>query len=215
MSDTLAKAPRMDRAAALRRSRRLTLLTLVYNLVEFVVAISAGLAASSAALVGFGLDSAIESSASMILIWRLLRERPDSCSQEDDRVAQRLIAASFVGLAVWVGQESIRQLVTGAEPEVSTVGIALAALSLVTMPLLARAKRQLAPLLGSRAAEAESQQTMLCAYLSAALLVGLSANALLGWSWADPVAGLVIAALAAREGWATWRADSLTDTCCG
>lgn len=210
-----AAPPTRDRRAAVRRSRQLTGLTLAYNLVELVVAITAGIAASSAALIGFGLDSAIESSASMILLWRLVRDRDDSCSQADDRRAQRLIAGSFALVAIWVGQESITQLVTGERPEASTVGIAIAALSLLVMPSLARAKARLAPELGSRAAEAESQQTMLCAYLSAALLVGLSANALLGWWWADPVAGLVIAVLAAREGLGTWRADSLEDTCCG
>lgn len=207
--------PPTDRDAVVRRSRLLTRLTLGYNLVEFVIAVGAGLAAGSAALLGFGLDSAIESSASVILLWRLAREGTDACVQDDDRRAQRLIAGSFGLVALWVGQEAVRQLVTGARPDASTVGIVLAALSLAIMPTLARAKARLAPALGSRAAEAESAQTMLCAWLSAALLLGLGANALLGWWWADPLAALVIAVVAAREAVETWQAESLDDTCCG
>lgn len=208
-------SPPENRKVALRRSRTLVLVTLSYNLVELVVALAAGLAASSAALIGFGLDSAVESSASVVLLWRLGREAKDRCSQADDRVAQRLIAVSFGLLALWVTQESARQLLTGEQPDPSVVGIVLAGASVIIMPLLARAKMRLAPALGSRAAEAEGGQTMLCAYLSAALLVGLGANALVGWWWADPLAGLAIGGLAAREGWQTWRAESLADTCCG
>ena len=203
------------RTRAVALSRRLTVVTLTYNLIELVVAVVGGVAASSAALVGFGLDSAIESSASLILLWRLSRETELACSQPDDEVAQRLIAVSFGVLALWVGQESLTDLVAGDRPDVSVLGIGLAAASLAVMPYLAWSKRRLAPLLGSRAAQAESTQTLLCAYMSGALLLGLSANALLGWWWADPLSGLVIASLAGREAVVTWRADSLADTCCG
>ena len=130
-------------------------------------------------------------------------------------LAQRLIAISFAALALYVGFESVRDLVLADRPEESLVGIVLAALSLATMPVLARAKRRLAPLIGSRAVDAEATQTVLCALMSAGLLIGLGANAVLGWWWADPLAGLFIASLAAYETVAVWRAESLADTCCG
>jgi divalent metal cation (Fe/Co/Zn/Cd) transporter len=198
------------RAAAVRRGRLLNRLTIGWNAAEGVVAVTAGLAASSVSLVGFGLDSGIEVSAALILAWRLAQERHQGCTQDADRRATRAIALSFFALAAYVGVESTRDLLGRAEPEASVPGIVLAGLSLVVMPLLARAKRKVAPVLGSRAAN----QTSLCALLSAVLLVGLAANAALGWWWADPAAGLGIAVLAAVEGRRTWRAESLADTCC-
>jgi hypothetical protein len=158
-------------------------------------------------LVGFGLDSGIEVSAALILAWRLAQERGQGCTQAADRRATRANALSFWALAAYVGIESSRDLVGRAEPEASLPGIILAALSLVVMPLLARAKHKVAPV-------SEADQTSLCAWLSAVLLVGLAANAALGWWWADPAAGLGIAGLAAVEGVRTWRAESLADTCC-
>jgi hypothetical protein len=146
-----------------------------------------------------GLDSGIEVSAAVILAWRLAQERRQGCTQAADRRATQAIALSFFALAAYVGVESIRDLLGHVQPEASIPGIVLAALSLVVMPLLARAKRKVAPVLGSRAAVSEANQTSLCALLSAVLLVGLAANAALGW-WADPAAGLGIAALAAIEG---------------
>jgi divalent metal cation (Fe/Co/Zn/Cd) transporter len=202
------------RAAAVRRGRRLNRLTIGWNAVEGVVAVAAGVAAGSVSLVGFGLDSGIEVSAAVILAWRLAQERGQGCTQAADRRATRAIAVSFLALAAWVGIESTRDLLGRAEPEASIPGIILAGLSLVVMPVLARAKRKVAPVLGSRAAVSEANQTSLCAWLSAVLLVGLAANALLGWWWADPAAGLGIAALAGVEGIRTWRAESLADTCC-
>lgn len=202
------------RTEAVVRQKWLTAATIGWNCVEGVVAIVAGVVAGSVSLIGFGLDSGIEVSAALILSWRLAQERRTGCKQDADRLAQRLIAVSFAVLALYVGFESSRDLVLADRPEESVTGIVLAALSLVTMPLLARAKRQLAPLLGSRAVEAEAAQTYLCALMSASLLVGLTANAALGWWWADPLAALFIAAAAGREGIATWRADSLADTCC-
>ena len=202
------------REQAVTRQKWLTAATIGWNGAEGVIAIAAGLAAGSVSLIGFGLDSGIEVSAALILAWRLAQERRTGCKQEADRLAQRLIAASFAALALYVGVESVRDLVLADRPQGSLVGIVLAALSLATMPLLARAKRRLAPLMGSRAVEAEANQTFLCALMSGALLVGLSANAALGWWWADPLAGLCIAGAAAYAAVATWRADSLADTCC-
>ncbi|MDE0267604.1 MAG: cation transporter [Acidimicrobiaceae bacterium] len=196
------------------RQRWLTAATIGWNSVEGVVAIVAGIAAGSVSLIGFGLDSGMEVSAALILVWRLAQEHRTACKQEADRLAQRLIAVSFALLAVYVAVESVRDLVIADQPEESLVGIVIAVLSLVVMPLLARAKWKLAPLMGSRAVEAEAKQTFLCVLLSGVLLVGLSANALLGWWWADPLAGLFIAGAAAYETIATWRAESLADTCC-
>jgi divalent metal cation (Fe/Co/Zn/Cd) transporter len=202
------------RAAAVRRGRLLNRLTIGWNAVEGLVAVVAGVAAGSVSLVGFGLDSGIEVSAAVILAWRLAQERRQGCTQAADRRATRAIAVSFFALAAYVGIESIRDLLGQVQPQASLPGIVLAGLSLVVMPVLARAKRRVAPVLGSRAAVSEANQTSLCALLSAVLLVGLAANAVLGWWWADPAAGLGIAALAAVEGVRTWRAESLADTCC-
>ncbi|MDE0665641.1 MAG: cation transporter [Acidimicrobiaceae bacterium] len=196
------------------RQKRLTAATIGWNGVEGVVAVAAGIAAASVSLIGFGLDSGIEVSAALVLAWRLAQERRTGCKQEADRLAQRLIAVSFAALALYVGVESVRDLALGDQPNASLVGIGIAALSLVVMPVMARAKRKLAPLMGSRAVEAEAKQTLLCAFLSGALLVGLSANAALGWWWADPLAGLFIAGAASYETVSVWRADSLEDTCC-
>lgn len=203
------------RAEAVTRQKWLTGTTIGWNVVEGVVAIAAGIAAGSVSLIGFGLDSGIEVSAALILAWRLAQERRTGCKQDADKRAQRLIAVSFAALALYVGVESVRDLMTADRPDESVVGIAIAALSLVVMPLLARAKRRMAPLMGSRAVEAEAKQTVLCALMSGGLLVGLSANAALGWWWADPLAGLFIAVAAGYEAVHTWRADSLADTCCG
>ncbi|MGH3664972.1 MAG: cation transporter, partial [Egibacteraceae bacterium] len=185
-----------------------------YNVVECVVAIAAGVAAGSVSLVGFGLDSAVEVSASLVLLWRLRQERRGGCMAEADRGATRLVAMCFGALALWVGYEALGQLLAGTRPAAAPVGIVLAAASLVVMPVLARAKRRLAAPLGSRAAQSEARQTELCAWLSGVLLAGLGLNAALGWGWADPVAALAIAGIAGAEGVRTWRAESLADTCC-
>jgi divalent metal cation (Fe/Co/Zn/Cd) transporter len=206
--------PPTTRASAVQRARWLNLATIGWNTVEGLVAVVAGLAAGSVSLVGFGFDSAIEVSAALVLAWRLRQERRDECMQESDRLATRAIAVSFVALALYVGMEAVRDLVDGAHPGASLVGIVLAALSLAVMPVLARAKRHLAPALGSQAVVADAKQTNLCALLSAVVLIGLGANAVLGWWWADPAAGLVIAGLAGVEAVRTWRAEALGDTCC-
>ncbi|MYE56709.1 MAG: hypothetical protein F4X30_06485 [Acidimicrobiaceae bacterium] len=210
----MAMSAPTTRDHAVTRQKRLTAATIGWNGVEGVVAVAAGIAAASVSLIGFGLDSGIEVSAALVLAWRLAQERRTGCKQEADRLAQRLIAVSFAALALYVGVESGRDLALGDQPDASLVGIGIAALSLVVMPVMARAKRKLAPLMGSRAVEAEAKQTLLCALLSGALLVGLSANAALGWWWADPLAGLFIAGAASYETVSVWRADSLEDTCC-
>jgi divalent metal cation (Fe/Co/Zn/Cd) transporter len=211
---TAAPVTPQARTDALRRARRLNVLTIGWNVVEALVALSAGVAAGSLSLVAFGLDSCVEVSAAVVLAWRLAQERRVGCTLPDDRRATRALALSFFALAGWVSVQAVLDLVGRDEPEVSAVGIVVTALSLVTMPVLARAKRALAPVLGSRAQEREASQTRLCAVLSGVVLAGLVLNAALGWWWADPVAALGVAGLAAVEGVRSWRAESLADTCC-
>lgn len=205
----------VSRPDAVRRIRLYNNLTLGWNVVEGVVAVAAGIAASSISLIAFGLDSGVEVSTSLVLMWRLAQERGGGCMTEHDRRATRGIALCFAGLALYVGYEAATQLVDRQPPDVSAVGIVLATVSMVTMPVLARAKKRLGPVLGSQAVVSESRQTELCAWLSAVVLAGLALNATLGWWWADPTAALVLAAFAAREAVRTWRADALEDTCCG
>jgi divalent metal cation (Fe/Co/Zn/Cd) transporter len=202
------------RHAALQRARLLNRITIGWNCLEGVVALTAGIAAGSVSLIGFGLDSGIEVSASVIVAWRLWKERAGGCMAENDRRATKAIALSFAALAGYVTVHATRDLVTGAEPSVSTVGLVLTTLSVLAMPVLARAKARLAPALGSRAAASEANQTRLCALMSAVVLAGLALNALFGWWWADPVAALGIGALAAGEAVRTWKAEHLEDTCC-
>lgn len=215
MTDVVLGPGLTPRRTALRRARLLTAVTVGWNAVEGIVAVAAGLAAGSVSLVGFGLDSGIELAASLILVWRLRQERRAGCMEDYDRLATRLIAVSFAALAVYVWADAGSDLAGRATPETSAVGIALATTSLAVMPVLARAKRRLAPALGSQAVASEAEQTALCAVLSGVVLAGLGLNAGLGWWWADPVAALVIGGLAAVEAVRTWRAESLADTCCG
>ena len=181
-----------------------------WHVMEFVIALVAGIAAGSIALIGFGFDSLIEGLAGFVIVWLFTGSR--LVSETSERRAQQLIAGSYFVLAAYVGVESVRTLVDGQHPEVSWIGIGLAAVTAPTMPLLARAKRRVGHALGSSATVGEAEQNMICAYLSVALLVGLGANALLGWWWADPAAALVIAAVAGREGFESWRGD-LCDDC--
>jgi len=189
-----------------RRAQLLAGASVTYNVLEAIVALTAGLAAGSVALVGFGLDSTVEVSSGLIILWQFRHRLPES----RERQALRLLAVSFFVLAAYVGFESVRALVTGSEPESSPVGIGLAIASLLVMPVLSWAQRRTGKALGSNAVVADGTQTLLCTYLSAVLLVGLVANATLGWSWADPIAGLVIAAVAVREGREAWRGEG----CC-
>lgn len=190
-----------------RRAQLLAGVSVAYNGVEAVVALVAGVAASSAALIGFGLDSVVEVSSGLVILWQFR----NGLGQARERQAQRAIALSFLGLAAYVAVDCSRALLTGAEPDRSVVGIVLAAVSLTVMPFLSRAQRRTGQALHSSAVVSDSAQTMLCSWLSAVLLVGLLLNAVLGWSWADPVAGLVIAAVALKEGLDAWRGQR----CCG
>ncbi len=190
-----------------RRAQVLAAASVLYNSAEAVVALAAGAVAGSAALVGFGLDSVVEVSSGLVILWQFRSRLP----QARERQALRLIAVSFFALAAYVVQDSVRALVLEAEPDASPVGIALAALSLVVMPVLSRAQRRTGRALHSNAVVADSRQTLLCSCLSAVLLGGLVLNAAFGWGWADPVAGLVIAAVAVREGRDAWRGEA----CCG
>jgi divalent metal cation (Fe/Co/Zn/Cd) transporter len=192
----------------------LNVATIGWNSLEGVVALLAGFAAGSVSLVGFGFDSVIEVSAAVVLAWRLHQERRDDCMQRSDARATQAIAVSFGVLAAYLMFESARDLAGGAQPEASAIGIVLAALSLLSMPLLARAKRRLAPAIGSQAVVADAKQTNLCAVMSGIVLVGLGANAALDWWWADPAAGVGLAVVAAVEAVRTWRAEALADTCC-
>lgn len=185
-------------------------LGLGWHVIEAAIALVAGIAASSVALIGFGADSLIEVAAGVVVIWLMADGRAASLGAE--RRAQQLIAASFVVLAAYIAVEATRDLLGGNHPQASWVGIVLSLVTLATMPPLARAKRNVADRLGSKATASESRQTMLCAYLSAALLVGLLANAAMGWWWADPAVALSIAAVAAREARDAWRGESCS--CC-
>jgi divalent metal cation (Fe/Co/Zn/Cd) transporter len=206
-----AAAPRIDEPTHRRlakRARTLSWLSLAWMSVEGAVAIAAGAAASSIALIGFGLDSAIEGVASVIIVWRFTGHRMFSASAE--RRAQRLVAVQFFLLAPYVAVESIRGLIGGERPDASWVGIGLAISSVVLMPMLGIAKQRLADQLGSAATKGEGRQNMLCAYLAGALLLGLLGNVVVGAWWLDPTVGLLIAAVAVKEGREAWRGEG----CC-
>ncbi|WP_026877204.1 cation diffusion facilitator family transporter [Jiangella gansuensis] len=206
MSLPLAGAePSAARRAVLRRRVRLVVAaTISYNVVEAVVAIAAGTVAGSAALVGFGLDSTVEVLSAAAVAWQFAGRDHEA----RERTALRIIAVSFLALAAYVSVEAVRALADAAEADHSTVGIVLAAVSLAVMPGLSWFERRTGRELGSASVVADSKQTLICSYLSAVLLVGLLLNSVLGWWWADPLAALVIAGFAAREGWEAWRGDA-------
>jgi len=189
-----------------RRIRIVVAITITWNVLEAIVALGAGVAASSAALIGFGLDSIVEVLSAAAVAWQFAAPDP----QRRERTALRIIAISFFGLAAYVSVDAVLSLVGLRDPEHSSVGIVIAALSLMVMPLLSWFERRTGRELSSASAIADSKQTLICTYLSAALLVGLLLNSLLGWGWADSAAALVIAALALREGIEAWRGDA----CC-
>ena len=191
-----------------RRARLLSWASLAYMGLEGVVAVVAGVVAGSIALIGFGIDSAIEGFASVVIVWRFTGSR--TLSEAAERKAQKLVAIQFFILAPYVGVEAVRSLINAERPEESVVGIALAASSLVIMPLLGRAKQRVGRRIGSSATASEGKQNLLCAYLAAALLVGLLGNALFGAWWLDPVVALLIAYVAVQEGREAWRGDA----CC-
>jgi divalent metal cation (Fe/Co/Zn/Cd) transporter len=194
-----------------RQARLLAWTGIAWHFVEFAIALGAGIAAGSIALIAFGADSLIESFAGFVVVWLFTGARLTSPTAE--RRAQQLIAISFFVLATYVTAESIRTLVGGDEPGTSWVGIGLAAFTAPTMPLLALAKRRVGRRIGSSATVKEGAQNMVCAYLSVALLIGLLLNAVAGWWWADPAAALVIAAVALREGRESWRGEGCCDVC--
>jgi divalent metal cation (Fe/Co/Zn/Cd) transporter len=207
----LTVLPPNERARLQRKARRLAWGGIAWHFIEFGIALGAGIAASSIALIGFGADSLIEALAGLVVVWLFTGSRLHSETAE--RRAQQLIAASFFVLAAYVGVESIRDLAAGHHPQASWVGVGLAAFTAPTMPLLARAKERVGSRLNSSATVKEGAQNMLCAYLSIALLGGLLANAVAGWWWADPTAALVIAAVALREGRESWRGEGCCDSC--
>lgn len=189
----------------------LTALTIGWNSLEAVVAIVGGLLAGSIALIGFGLDSIVEVGSALVIVWRLSHRATDPEADERiERRAVRLIALTFFAIALYVAYDSTTKLLgISEEPQSSPIGLAIAALSLLVMPTLAWAKRRVAAGLGSAALKADAAETQLCTYLSAVVLVGLAANSLLGWWWMDPVAGLVVAALAVKEGREAWTSGEL------
>ncbi len=194
----------------IRRGLRLEYYTLAWNSLEALVAIVSGLLAGSIALVGFGFDSVIECASGAALIWRLRLDHDHLNRERHERLAVRLVGASFLLLAIYIAYDAIHTLIRHEAPEKSIPGILLAIASLIVMPVLARAKRRVASALNSGAMQADSRQTDLCAYLSAILLGGLIVNALFGWWWADPVAGLVMIPIIVREGIEGLRGE----TCC-
>jgi divalent metal cation (Fe/Co/Zn/Cd) transporter len=202
---TLSVSP--DRRRLLgRRAQLLAAGSVTYNVIEAVVAVTASIGAGSVALIGFGLDSVVEVSSGLVILWQFRHPLPE----QRERQALRLIALSFFALAAYVTVDAGRTLAGASEPRSSALGIAIAAASLAIMPALSWAQRRTGRELGSGSVVADSKQTLLCTYLSAVLLAGLVLNATLGWSWADPVAALVIAAVAVKEGREAWRGDS----CC-
>lgn len=204
-----ASPPRAEWLRLARRARLLSWASLGYMTIEGAVALTAGVIAASPALIGFGIDSAIEGFASLIIIWRFTGAR--LLSEAAERSAQVLVAIQFFLLAPYIGYESLHALIGGERPDASWVGIVLSITSLLLMPYLGRAKRRIGERMGSVALQGEGQQNLLCSYLAAALLVGLAGNALFGLWWLDPAAGLVIATVALKEGIETWRGEG----CCG
>jgi divalent metal cation (Fe/Co/Zn/Cd) transporter len=197
-----------------RRGQRLAWLTIGWNTIEGIVAIASGTVAGSIALVGFGVDSFVEVFAGAVIVWRLAQERHGHhASQAAERRAVMLIASTFFLLAVGIAVESLRKLIGGEHAEASIVGIIVTIVSLIVMPVLARAKRRVGRAMGSRAVEADATETTLCVWLSAIVLAGLLLNGLLGWWWADPLAALGIVYVAGREGIAHWNNDSVDDCC--
>lgn len=211
MNQPLSETTIDSRAHAVTRGRRLEYFTIIWNCLESMVALGAGLLAGSIALVGFGFDSLIESASGGILLWRL---HDGAKGEQREQTALKLVGISFLLLAGYVAFDAAKSLLRREPPEASYVGIALAILSLIVMPLLARKKRQVAALLNSRALQADSRQTDLCAYLSAILIGGLLLNALFGWWWADPMAALVMVPIIAKEGLEAWRGETCPDCSC-
>ena len=199
------------RAAHIRRGKLLEYVTVGYNSIEGIIAVGSGVVAGSIALVGFGFDSFIECISGLALLWRLYGDAEETRRERLERRALRIVGASFMVLAAYVGYDAITSLIRHEPPDESRVGIALAAVSLVVMPLLVRAKRRVAQSIGSAALAADAAQTQVCTYLSAILLGGLLLNATLGWWWADPVAALVMLPIIIKEGLEALRGEHCDD----
>jgi len=201
----------VDRLWQIRRGKNLEFFTVGYNSLEGAIAIASGLLAASVALVGFGFDSAIEVISGLTLLWRLHRDADASSRERIEKRALRIVGISFFVLAVYVTFDAVKSLVRHEAPDESWVGIALAAVSVVVMPLLVRAKRRVARSIGSAALNADAAQTQICTYLSAILLGGLVLNATVGWWWADPLAALVMVPILVLEGWEAVRGKHCDD----
>lgn len=204
----------IDRAHLVRRGRYLEYFTIGYNSLEGLIAVGAGLVAGSVALVGFGFDSLIEVTSGAVLLWRLHADVDEGRRERVEAISLRLVGVCFVVLALYVSFDSIKSLLRREVPDESLIGIVLAAVSLIIMPLLVRAKRKVARSINSGALMADSKQTELCTYLSAILLGGLLLNALLGWWWADPVAALIMVPIIAKEGIEALRGEICCDDAC-
>ena len=203
-----------DRTRLVKRGRYLEYFTIVYNSLEGLIAVGAGVIAGSIALVGFGFDSLIEVTSGAVLLWRLFADVDEARRERVEAISLRLVGVCFIVLALYVTQDSVWSLLKREAPDESLVGIILAAVSLVVMPLLVRAKRNVARSIKSGALMADSKQTELCTYLSAILLVGLLLNALLGWWWADPVAALIMVPIITKEGIEALRGETCCDDAC-
>lgn len=203
-----------ERSALMRRALWLAVFTVVWNVAEGLIAFVAAASSDSRALLGFGLDSFVESAAATVIIWRLrVEQRSPERAEWVEQRALRVIGITFFGLAALVGAESLRSLIAGEQPDASVLGIALTSTSLVVMPVLARAKRSVGRALGARSVEADSRQTQACVYLSFVVLVGLLLNAAIGWWWADSVAAFAVVGFLIREGIDARRADHVGDCC--
>ena len=214
MSEHAAELGKVDRAVLVKRGRWLEYFTIAYNSLEGLIAVTAGLIAGSIALVGFGFDSIIEVTSGSVLLWRLHADLDEARRERVEAISLRIVGALFVLLALYVTYDSVRSLIRREAPQESLVGIVLASVSLVIMPLLVRAKRRVARAINSGALMADSKQTELCTYLSAILLVGLLLNALLGWWWADPIAALVMVPIIVKEGIEALRGETCCDDAC-
>lgn len=203
-----------DRTRLVRRGRYLEYFTIGYNSLEGLIAVVAGLIAGSIALVGFGFDSLIEVTSGAVLLWRLQADVDEARRERVEAISLRIVGACFVVLAIYITLDSVKSLIRREAPEESLVGIVLAAVSLIVMPLLVRAKRRVARGIKSNALMADSKQTELCTYLSAILLGGLLLNALLGWWWADPVAALIMVPIIVKEGIEALRGETCDDDTC-
>jgi divalent metal cation (Fe/Co/Zn/Cd) transporter len=203
----------LDRAALVRRGLWLNYATIAYNAMEAIVALVAGVLAGSVALVGFGADSVIEVTASGAAQWRLRSDKHADRREHDEQLTHRVIGGTFVALAVYVAYESVTSLLLRERPERSLIGIVILCLSVIVMPVLARAKRRVARAIKSRALEADAQQTSLCAYLSVIALAGVALNAVLGWWWADPLAAFAMVPIIAKEGFVGLRAKQSCVSC--